>query len=201
MVGNDFADALQRFGFGGAHHVHDLVRRSPAAAFFQHRFIQPFAGGFVGKILEIFRAFVGGQHQDDGPFAFVSQERGNGIQPHIRSQCDGIEVECFKKSAGVQCGCVADVAAFGIGNQEDVFCFLPDVTHGFCQAFPAPGAQQFVKGKVRLVGYGQVMGGIHDGFVEFKNRIRNNFKVFRDFIDVRIQTYTQERSFFTDQIE
>lgn len=64
VVGSVFADIQEHFSLGSAYHIHHLFVRSPILRLFQYLFEQPFAVG-IFRQLEIVRAFVGGQCQQD----------------------------------------------------------------------------------------------------------------------------------------
>ena len=74
---------------------------------------------------------------------------------------------------------IADIAPFCIGNGEHRRNCL-QILDGLCKALPAFRPVTFVKGKIGLVGDGEIMRGIDDRLVEFKNRILGPEKMRRN---------------------
>ena len=121
VIRNDLTDTAQHFRFRGSHDIHHVLVIPPLVRFTQNPFIQFHA--ILLKELEIKSTFIRGQCQQDHPFALIFQERGHGILTHIWSHRDRIKFHCLQECTGVHLGCIPDVPAFSIGNQEDFGIF------------------------------------------------------------------------------
>ena len=117
VVGSVFADIQEHFSLGSAYHIHHLFVRSPILRLFQYLFEQPFAVG-IFRQLEIVRAFVGGQCQQDHPGFRIDQERFHAVFAHIRGDCYGVDLDMVEERTCIHFGSVSDVPALCICNDK-----------------------------------------------------------------------------------
>src|SRR5690606_14898165 len=71
---------------------------------------------------------------------------------------------------GVLPGGIADVAALGVRDDEEI-ALAADVGDGGLHVRPALVAEGLVEGEVELVGHREVVRHLHDGFVVRPNRV------------------------------
>lgn len=111
--------------------------------------------------------------------------------PHIWGHGNGIGIEVFQESSRIHAGSIANVAPFGIGNDEYLGVFLPDIADGHLQAHPASCSKGFIKGNVRFVGHRMSLSGIDNLPVEFKQGVLGITQELRYFLHFRIQSHTK----------
>ena len=136
-------------------------------------------------------AFVACQCQEDYPLAFVSQERSNTVLTHVRGYGYRVDVQFVEECAGIHGRGISNVTTFGIGNDELVGIVFLDIFHSLFKSDPAFHAHALIESEVRFVGNAKVSRCVDDGFIEGEDRIFFFQQVFRDFLDVCIQTYAE----------
>ena len=138
------------------------------------------------------RTFVAGQCKQDNPFILVGEERGNTVFTHVGSYGYRVYVQFFKECTCVHGRGIADVAALGIGYDELVRVVLLDVVYGLFKGNPAFYSHALIEGEIRFVGDTQVGCCIDNCFVEGEDRVFFFQQVFRDFLNIRVQTYAEK---------
>ncbi len=151
-----------------ADHEHHVFWCSPCAGCVQHFFPKWLARVFQPTTLEIIAAPVGGECQYDSPFAGISKEWRYTVLAHVRGYGDGIAAKAREKGFRVHPAGVPDVAPFGVSDDK---VLVANVFYGIGECFPSTLPKGFVKGKIGLVGYAQVTGGINDLFVKCQYRV------------------------------
>ena len=138
--------------------------------------------------------------QENNPFAVEFQERFYRIFSHIRRHCHRIKIKSrlagIEKCLGILCRCVPDISPLGIGNGKYFKIFKVLDCPG--QALPSFDTITFIKSKIGFISNGKVMRGINDLLVEFKSRIFSLEKMLRDFGKIRVKSYAEKGSFFSD---
>ncbi len=191
-MGSDAPDVFKQAALCGTHHIHHLVGPGPLLRGEQHFLEKPLAV-FVLHQLEVVRALVACQGKQDDPFVFVFQERSDGIFSHVRSYGEGVDVHLLEERAGIHGRRVANISAFGIGDDELVGVVLLDVPDGFVKSFPTFQTIAFVEGQVGLIGHAIRGCGIDDSAVEGEDGILLLQEMGRDFFKVGVQPDAQER--------
>ncbi len=144
---------------------HDLLVGGPLLCLGEHILEEAGAGDGLGE-LEVARAGVGGQRQQDDPFALMAEERLHAVRTHVGSHGEGVDAEIVEEGAGVERRGVADVATLRVGDDQLIGIFLADVGHGLCEHLPTLGSESLVEGGVGLVGHAVGGSGVDDGLIE-----------------------------------
>ena len=108
----NLADVLESAALGGAYDVHHAVVAGPFLALAQHFLEEAFALRVLRQ-LEVVRAFVRVQCQEDDPRVVIAEERRHAVLAHVGGHGDGIHLQVFEERAGIHGRGVADVAALG----------------------------------------------------------------------------------------
>ena len=191
MVGDNFADILKSASLSSADYVHHTFVICPFLRFTQHFFEEAFTVCVFCQ-LEVVRAFIGSQCQQDHPFAFVSQERSHTVFTHIRSYGYRIYIQFFEESTGIHGRSVSDIPTFCIGNDELVRIVLLDIFYCLFKCDPAFNAHAFVKSEIGFVGDTQVGCCVDNRFIECKDRVFFFQQVFRNLLDISIKSYAKK---------
>ena len=191
MVGSHLADVLKHLALCGTYHVHHVVGISPFLTLPQHFLKQAFTV-LVGGELEVVATLVGGECQENHPFVWVLEERCHAVLAHVGSNGEGIEVDFLEEGAGIHRAGVADVATFGIRDDEVLGIVLVEVRDGLLKRNPALHAHALVESKVGLVCHAIGCCGVDNRLVEGEDGVFLLQQVLRNLLDVGVETYTQE---------
>lgn len=200
VVGRDAADVGKEAALRGAYDVHHTVCSGPLLRCAQYFLEQPLTCFVLGQ-LEVVRTFVAGQRQEYDPFPVVAEERGHAVLSHVGSHCQCVEIHLFEERAGIHGRRVADVAAFGVGNDELLGIVLFQVADRLFKGGPAFQSSALVKGEVRLVGDAVGGRGVDDSLVEGKDGVVLAEQVGGYFLYVRVEADAEERRFPTDVLD
>ena len=194
MVGRYAADVGEEAALCGADHVHHAVWSGPLLRRAQHPFKQALTGFVLGQ-LEVVRALVACQGEQDDPFPVVVEEGGHAVFSHVRGHRQGVEVHLFKEGTGVHGRRVADVAPLGVSYDELVGVVLFQVGYRLLEGGPAFQPAAFIEGEVRLVGHAVGGRSVDDGLVEGKDGVLFAEQVGGDFLHVCVEADAEERRF------
>ena len=197
VIGDNATNVGKEAALRGTDHVHHAIGVGPLAAGAQHVLIEGTTFG-IGDELEIMAALVGGERQEDDPTIGVIEEGGDGVFAHVGGDGERVDARLAEESAGIHGRSVADVAALGIGDDELIGMVRANVVDGFLIGLPTFHAEALVESKVGLVGHTVGGGGVDDGFVESKNGIFVLEQVSGDFLQVGVETDTEETAFATN---
>ncbi len=109
---------------------------------------------------------VGSECQENHPFAWILEEWCHAVLAHVGSNGEGIEVDFLEEGAGIHRAGVADVATFGIRDDEVLGIVLVEVRDGLLERNPALHAHALVESEVGLVCHAIGCCGVDDGLVE-----------------------------------
>ena len=191
MVGGELADIGEHGSLCGTHHIHHVLVVAPFLAPAQHLFKEAFALG-VGGELEIVAALVAGECQQHYPLVLIAQEGGHAVFAHIGSDGECVNIVFFKEGAGIHGRCIADVASFGIGNDEMVGIVLLEIVDGLLEGHHALDAEGLIEGEVGFVRHAVGGGGVDDGFVESEDGILLVQQVLWNLLGVGVETHTEK---------
>ena len=79
--------------------------------------------------MEVSRRLVGRKSYYNSEFAFVLQERSYGLATHIRRNGDSVEIHCLEEGLRVHLGCVSDIAAFCVSDEELLRIIRTEIVH------------------------------------------------------------------------
>ena len=192
MSGSTLANVLEHLSLSGTYHIHHIGIVAPLLALLQHLLKESFAV-FVLSHLEIQRALVGCKSQEDYPLVLISQEGLHAVLTHIRGDSQGIKVVLLKECTGIHSRCVADIPSLGIGDDEVMGIMLVQIVNGLFKGHDSLHAEGFIESQIGLVGHTVVCRGIYDGLVEGEDRVFLIQQMGRNFLQVGIQSYAEER--------
>ena len=154
--------------------------------------------GLYDGLLEILTTLIACQCQEDHPLAIIAEERRDAVFAHVGGYGHGVDVHLFKKGTRVELGCVTDVVALCVSDDELVGVVFADVLHRLLEGYPAFHTMCLVEGEVGLVGDAVGCRCVDDGLVEFEDGVESLFlrspleEELRHFLQIRVESYAKE---------
>ena len=197
MVGQNFSNSLKMSGLRGSDDEHQIFRAAPGGCFSEYIFKKRFAG-FEFLKLKIEAAAIRGQTEYDGPFSLKTEERADGIFAHVRCHRERICPHFFKKSGRVKPRGVADIAAFGIGDDEMVGA---DFADNFFKRQPARRAEGLEKREVRFEGHAMRFRRVNYLSAKFKNGVFKTEQMSGQLRHFRVEADAEHRFFLENMAD
>ena len=155
VVGHDSPHVFKHFPLGRTYDIHHVSGIAPFLRLGEH-FLEKRCAVVVGCELEVLRAFVGCEREEYHPFAVVAEEWSYTVFAHIRCHGECVNIHHLEKRVGIHFRCVAYVAAFCIGNDEDVGVVAADIVDCVLKCLVARQALRLVECEIGLEGNGIV---------------------------------------------
>ena len=152
VVGNQLADVLEHTALGGTNDIHHIVLIAPLLALLQHFLKEALAIGILRQ-LEVVRALVRGECQQDDPLVVIAQEWCDAVFAHIGGNGECIDIIFLEEGFGIHLRRVADITTLGISNDEVVGVFLLQVVDGGLESQDAIYTVCLVESQIGLVGH------------------------------------------------
>ena len=116
-------------------------------------------------------AFVRRQGQQDNPLALVAEEGRDAVFTHIGGDGQRVNVVFFEEGTGIHGAGVANVATFGVGNDEVLRVVLLEIFDGLLEGHESLDAEGLVESEVGLVRHAIGCGGVDDSLVKRKDGV------------------------------
>ena len=191
MIGSYLADVLEHLALCGTNHIHHIFVVSPFLTLLQHLLEEALALSILRE-LEIVRAFVGSERQQNHPFVLVLEERCNAVFAHVRGNGQCIHIVLLEEGTGVHLGGVADIATLCIGDDEVVGVVLLQILHRFLERHQTLYAVSLVESQIGLVGYAVIGRCVDDGLIKLKERIVQIEDTLGHLLGICIQSHAQK---------
>ena len=188
VVGYYTPDVAEHLALGGSHDVHHVVGVAPLPAHAQHLLKQTLAAG-VGRELEVVAAFVACECKQHHPFAVVSEKRAHAVLAHVGCYGKSVDVVFSEERTCIHGRGVADVAAFGVGDDEVVRAVGLEVVYGFLESDHPLYSESLVEGQVGFVCHAIGCRGVDDGLVESEYRIFVVQQMLRYFFQIGVESH------------
>ena len=193
-------DVLKHASLRGSDDVHHPLVVGPLLRLPEDALKEAFAVGRSCE-LEVRRAFIRRQGEQHDPLAVVTEERRDAVFAHVGRNGEGVHVGLLEEGASVERRCIADVAAFGVGDQERVRMMLAEVANGLLEGQPAACAGALVEGEVGFIRNGVFGRGVDDGSVESEDGVVVIQQMRRDLLQIRVKPDAEEGFLAADVLD
>ena len=201
MVGNHLTDIFKHSSLRSTNDIHHILVVAPLLTLFQHFLKESFAIG-VFRQLEVVRAFIARQRQQDHPFVVVAEEWCDAVFTHVGGDGECIDIVLLKEGLGIHFRCVADITTLGISDDEVVGIFFFQIVDGCLKSQQTIHSISLVESEVGLVGHAIGGCGIDDESVELAEGTEHIVlavlglclvdDALWNFVDICIETYAEK---------
>ena len=132
-------------------------------------------------------AWIGSLTKQKDTFFFIFHKRFYRVLPQIRRKRNSVGFEPLIAGSGVSFGCRANIAAFGIQNERDIFRNHWDDLIERANAF---GAKLLKKSDIRFVTANQILG-LLDQRLSPAQQSRKGIFSRREYLSGRIHPYAK----------